>query len=64
MFANPRFQNRHALSFEAFAALWGCDYRQDLPADDWDAPAGVIELRPDEAETSAFWSALRARVGP
>ncbi len=63
MFANPRFQNRHSLSFEAFAALWGCDYREGLPAHDWVARAGVIELRPDEAQTSAFWSALRAQVG-
>jgi len=64
MFSNPRFQNRHALSFEAFAASWGCEYR--------DAGAGVeeailatrsrgavIELRPDAPQTAAFWQALR-----
>jgi 2-succinyl-5-enolpyruvyl-6-hydroxy-3-cyclohexene-1-carboxylate synthase len=66
MFANPRFQNRHALAFDAFAALWQCPYRrldeggEGLLATRWDAEAGIVEVRPDEAQTAAFWNALRA----
>jgi 2-succinyl-5-enolpyruvyl-6-hydroxy-3-cyclohexene-1-carboxylate synthase len=62
MFANPRFQNRHDLRFPSFAALWGLEYRADLPAGEWSARAGVIELRPDPGETDAFWAALAERA--
>jgi 2-succinyl-5-enolpyruvyl-6-hydroxy-3-cyclohexene-1-carboxylate synthase len=64
MFPNARFQNRHALSFEAFAALWGCEYRRVSGPDEWSeladaSPATMIEVRPDEEQTRAFWQALR-----
>ena len=63
MYSNPRFQNRHRLSFEAFAALWGCEYRDAGAAVDEAfkpglAEAAVIEVRPDERQTAAFWRAL------
>ncbi len=57
MFRNERFQNRHATAFDAWAAMWGAEYRADLDARDL-GPAAVIEVRPDEAQTDAFWSAL------
>jgi 2-succinyl-5-enolpyruvyl-6-hydroxy-3-cyclohexene-1-carboxylate synthase len=77
MFSNPRFQNRHALSFEPFAALWGWAYRSIVPTASSGASAAsqrppaveqacgaalpaasLIEVRPDESQTSAFWRAL------
>lgn len=61
MFANPRFQNRHRVTFEGFAALWGLEYRTALPV----TQAGgalVVELRPDEEQTDAFWKALRSGI--
>lgn len=61
MFDNPRFQNRHAITFEAFAALWGLDYTRQLDG----APLGprvLVELRPDQRQTEAFWKAVRART--
>jgi 2-succinyl-5-enolpyruvyl-6-hydroxy-3-cyclohexene-1-carboxylate synthase len=67
MFSNPRFQNRHSLSFGALAASWGCEY-QDAGAGVEEArlapgsDAALIELRPDESQTAAFWRALRTRV--
>jgi 2-succinyl-5-enolpyruvyl-6-hydroxy-3-cyclohexene-1-carboxylate synthase len=63
MFSNRRFQNRHGMSFEAFAAMWGCDYRRVGP-ERWAFPeslpaATIIEVLPDEAQTAAFWRALK-----
>jgi 2-succinyl-5-enolpyruvyl-6-hydroxy-3-cyclohexene-1-carboxylate synthase len=57
MFRNERFQNRHATGFEAWATMWGADYCAGLPAGALGA-AAVIELRPDEEQTDAFWAAL------
>ncbi len=59
MYENPRFQNRHRAGFAGWAATWGAEYHDALPAGAV-GPAAVIELRPDEAETSAFWSRLDA----
>lgn len=61
MFANPRFQNRHRLEFQAFAALWGMEYREAVPRRE-SAPAALIELRPDAEQTAAFWKALDGSV--
>jgi 2-succinyl-5-enolpyruvyl-6-hydroxy-3-cyclohexene-1-carboxylate synthase len=57
MFRNPRFQNRHATSFAGWAAMWGAEYHAGLPAATLGS-AAVIEVRPDEAQTDAFWAAL------
>ncbi len=57
MFRNERFQNRHATGFDAWAAMWGAEYRADLNARGL-GPAAVIEVRPDETQTDAFWAAL------
>jgi 2-succinyl-5-enolpyruvyl-6-hydroxy-3-cyclohexene-1-carboxylate synthase len=57
MFRNERFQNRHAIGFDAWAAMWGAEHRADLNARSL-GPAAVIEVRPDEAQTDAFWAAL------
>ncbi len=51
-------ENRHALSFEPWAQMWGMEYLQtddvhDL-ADLLPVPI-VIEIRPDPLQTEAFW---------
>jgi 2-succinyl-5-enolpyruvyl-6-hydroxy-3-cyclohexene-1-carboxylate synthase len=62
MFRNERFQNRHATGFEAWAGMWGAEYCQELRQHPM-GPAAVIELRPDEAETDAFWAAVAHETG-
>jgi 2-succinyl-5-enolpyruvyl-6-hydroxy-3-cyclohexene-1-carboxylate synthase len=57
MFQNPRFQNRHATSFGAWAEMWGAEYYEQLPAGSV-GRAAVVELVPSEAETDAFWAGL------
>ena len=57
MFSNERFQNRHAVGFEAWAAMWGAEYHATIP-DHSLGSAVVIELRPDDAQTDAVWAAL------
>jgi len=57
MFRNERFQNRHATGFDAWAAMWGAEYCGELPGG-LIGPAAVIELRPSEDETDAFWARL------
>ena len=59
MFAEREFQNNHPVRFKAWAELWG------LPFEEWDtipaqAPlvgASIVEVRPDEESTRAFWGA-------
>lgn len=53
-------ENRHALSFEPWARLWGMDYRLWLagePFPELGADALVLEIRPDETATEAWWTA-------
>jgi 2-succinyl-5-enolpyruvyl-6-hydroxy-3-cyclohexene-1-carboxylate synthase len=57
MFRNERFQNRHATGFEGWASMWGAEYCRELPGGEI-GPAAVIELRPSEHETDAFWARL------
>ncbi len=61
MFQNPRFQNRHATTFGAWAEMWGAEHYGQLP----EGPVGraaVVELVPSEAETDAFWAGLDAEA--
>jgi 2-succinyl-5-enolpyruvyl-6-hydroxy-3-cyclohexene-1-carboxylate synthase len=51
-------ENAHTLSFEPWAKLWGLDYKlitklSELQDDE--APTAIWEVRPDEAQTKAFW---------
>lgn len=52
-------ENPHSLSFEPWARMWGMDYRllTDAAAclDDAAEGCAVWEVRPDAAETGAFW---------
>ena len=51
-------ENRHDLRFEAWAAMWGMDYRLwrgEEPFPGGFGEAVVIEVVPDECETAAFW---------
>jgi 2-succinyl-5-enolpyruvyl-6-hydroxy-3-cyclohexene-1-carboxylate synthase len=57
MYRNARFQNRHRTGFAQWAAMWGAEYHDALP-DGPVGPAAVVELRPDDGETAAFWSGL------
>lgn len=59
MFANPNFQNLHQTGFEGWAALWSVPWSDGASARSGH-PAGIIELRPDAAQTAAFWAAWGA----
>lgn len=51
-------ENRHALSFEPWAQLWGMEYVQTDDAQDLEdlLPVPIIiEIRPDELQTETFW---------
>ena len=62
MFENPRFQNRHATTFGAWAEMWGAEHYAQLPAGSV-GRAAVVELVPSEEETDAFWTGLDAEAG-
>lgn len=56
--ARSVIENRHSLSFEPWAQLWGMEYVQtDDPMDleDLIQVPIVIEIRPDPLQTEAFW---------
>ena len=51
-------ENRHELSFEPWAQLWGMEYLQTddvMDLEDLLPMPIVIEIRPDPLETEAFW---------
>jgi 2-succinyl-5-enolpyruvyl-6-hydroxy-3-cyclohexene-1-carboxylate synthase len=57
-------ENRHTMSFEPFAKLWGLDYLLvQNPADLGELPDApvILEIRPDSDQTEAFWAAWQAR---
>lgn len=57
LFRDPLFENRHSLSFEPWAQLWGLAYEKwnQIPAAAPEARASIIEIVPDEAATQTFW---------
>ena len=58
-------ENPHALSFEPWARMWGMDYRlitDTASLDDDGAPCAVWEVRPDAAQTEAFWQAWQGQT--
>ncbi len=61
MFQNPRFQNRHATTFGAWAEMWGAEHYTQIPAGSV-GRAAVVELVPSEEETDAFWAGLDAEA--
>jgi 2-succinyl-5-enolpyruvyl-6-hydroxy-3-cyclohexene-1-carboxylate synthase len=64
--ARSMIENRHHLSFRSVADLWGLTHHlithpDELPALlTLPAAAHLIEIRPDEAATEAFWAAIKA----
>ena len=56
-------ENHHRFDFQAWAQSWNLAYRlQDEDFDATSLPDGVvIELRPDPAQTEAFWKAWQPR---
>ena len=57
-------ENRHSMSFEPFAKLWGLDYLLvQNPADLGELSDGpvILEIRPDPDQTEAFWAAWQGR---
>ena len=51
-------ENRHSLSFESWARMWGIDYLCSTSPDLLDAlPDGnlVVEVNPDAEQTELFW---------
>jgi 2-succinyl-5-enolpyruvyl-6-hydroxy-3-cyclohexene-1-carboxylate synthase len=61
MFSHPAFQNIHQLTFAPLAQFWGWHYER------WEtaafthstAPHQLIELVPDQMETSRFWKKFK-----
>jgi len=64
LFANPRFQNLHGLGFDAWARMWGMPFVTDVASCPVEAPAAVVELRPDASQTDAFWREFREGLAP
>ena len=57
-------ENRHSLSFESWAQMWGMSYTLCTSANQLPAlPDGnsVIEIHPDTAQTELFWQHWNAR---
>ena len=53
-------ENPHAIGFEAWARMWSMDYRlvtDPAQLKDDASPCAVWEIRPDEKDTAAFWTA-------
>jgi 2-succinyl-5-enolpyruvyl-6-hydroxy-3-cyclohexene-1-carboxylate synthase len=60
--ARRMIENRHAIGFGPWAQMWGMDYRlitEPAKLCDDESPCAVWEIRPDEAQTEAFWAAWR-----
>ena len=56
LFKNPAFLNRHKLSFEPLAKIWGLNYELYKHSSDFifpKKPYSLIEIRPEEQETKA-----------
>ena len=54
-------ENRHSISFEPLAKLWGIDYRLALESSDLEVQLPrvcLIEIRPDAGQTEAFWATV------
>ncbi len=62
MYRSERYQNRHQTGFAEWAAMWGAEYHDALPVGAI-GPTAVIELRPSETETDAFWARLAEETG-
>jgi 2-succinyl-5-enolpyruvyl-6-hydroxy-3-cyclohexene-1-carboxylate synthase len=62
MFRQPEFQNRHSLSFGAWASLWGLSYQRLSAVPDRleSDRSQIIEIVPDDQATRRFWKALEA----
>lgn len=57
-FSQESFLNKHSLSFEPFANLWGMDYERCEEPNQMDRKLGkkrLIEIAPDEKQTASFW---------
>ncbi len=55
-------ENPHTITFEAWARMWGTDYRlftDSRELRDDEASCSVWEITPDAAQTEAFWSACK-----
>jgi 2-succinyl-5-enolpyruvyl-6-hydroxy-3-cyclohexene-1-carboxylate synthase len=57
IFRNSLFENRHSISFEPWATLWGLSYERwtQVPSTVPVAKAVIIELVPNEEATQKFW---------
>jgi 2-succinyl-5-enolpyruvyl-6-hydroxy-3-cyclohexene-1-carboxylate synthase len=60
--ARAMIENQHAMDFKPWADLWRMPYRIASRAEELNnLPAGdvIIEVRPDAAQTEAFWTSWR-----
>ena len=60
IFKNEMFLNRHEISFQKWAEMWGWSYQKwtTIPASVENLPENlVIELVPSETESDQFWTA-------
>lgn len=62
MFANPSFQNQHALHFEPLARFWSLEYArwEEVPVSLPTARRTLAEIVPDSDATHRFWAAYDA----
>ncbi len=62
MFTKEIFLNRHQLSFEHWAEMWGWSYKKwhSIPDSMSLEDLQILELRPDEQQTLDFWKEYEA----
>lgn len=60
IFESPSFINEHSIDFSSWAKMWNLDYElwEDIPEDISASRSRVIELRPEESQSMAFWGSL------
>lgn len=59
MFRDEGFQNRHGIGFEPWGRLWGVPWQAGGTPDPGEEVV-LLELRPDDRQTRAFWDELAA----
>lgn len=58
--ARRLIENRHAIRFDSWAAMWGLPYHRVETNEALPPSACVLEVLPDPEQTAAFWSAWQA----
>lgn len=60
LFDKELYLNRHNMSFEALAQMWGLEYQLFSPKDSpFQTSSSFIEVKPDSEQTRLFWDSMR-----